>query len=134
MSTWTDDELRAVGEAAELRISTQRRDGTARQPVPIWVVRVGNGLYVRSWKGTGGAWFRHASAQGSAHITAAEVDADVTVSLTGTADRTEIDHAYRAKYGHYGRSYVEPMTADTAAGTTLMLTPARRKDDDRDTR
>jgi hypothetical protein len=49
----------------------------------------------------------------------------VTVSLTGTTARAEIDQAYRAKYGSYGRAYVEPMTADKAAATTLLLTPAR---------
>jgi hypothetical protein len=125
MSAWTDDELRAVGAATELRITTRRRDGTLGPPVPLWVVRVGGALYVRSWKGTGGAWFRQASAQGFVHITAADVDTDVTVALTGTGDRAEIDQAYRAKYGRYGRAYVDPMTADSAAETTLLLTPAR---------
>lgn len=121
MSTWTEDQLHAVGTAAEVRIITRRRDGTSRPPVPIWVVRVGDDLYVRSWNGTGGAWFRQASAQGSAHIRAADVDTDVTVSLTGTADRAELDEAYRTKYGRYGRAYVDAMTADAAAQTTLRL-------------
>jgi hypothetical protein len=123
MSTWTEEELRAVGTATELRISTRRRDGTLLPPVPIWVVRAGDNLYVRSYKGTGGAWFRRVTALGTAHIHAADVDRDVTVSLTGTAARAEIDEAYRAKYARYGRAYVEPMTADTAAATTLLLTP-----------
>jgi hypothetical protein len=123
MSAWTEDELRAVGTGTELRISTRRHDGTLRPPVPIWVVRVGDGIYVRSYKGTGGAWFRRVSALGTAHIRAADVDRDVTVSLTGTAARAEIDEAYRAKYARYGRAYVEPMTADAAAATTLLLAP-----------
>jgi hypothetical protein len=62
MSEWTEDELRAVGAATELRISTRRRDGTLSPPVPIWVVRDGNGIDVRSYRGTGGAWFRRVSA------------------------------------------------------------------------
>lgn len=132
MSTWTEDELRAVGTATELRISTRRHDGTLRPPVPIWVVRVGDGIYVRSYKGTGGGWFRRVSALGTAHIRAANVDRDVTVNLTAAAARAEIDDAYRAKYARYGRAYVEPMTADAAAATTLLLTPAPRKEADRD--
>jgi hypothetical protein len=132
MSTWTEDELRAVGTATELRIRTRRPDGILRPPVPIWLVQVGDDIYVRSYKGIGGAWFRRLSALGTAHIRAADVDRDVTVSLTGTAARAEIDEAYRAKYARYGRAYVEPMTAAAAAATTLLLAPSPRKDDDHD--
>jgi hypothetical protein len=132
MNTWTEEELRAVGTATELRISTRRCDGTLSPPVPIWVVRVGDGIYVRSYRGTGGVWFRRVSAVGTARIQAADVDRDVTVSLAGTAARAGIDEAYRAKYARYGRAYVEPMTADAAAATTLLLTPSPREDDDHD--
>jgi hypothetical protein len=125
MSTWTEGELGDLGAATELRISTRRPDGTLRPAVPIWVVRTGDGIYVRSYRGAGGGWFRHATANGSAHVQAGNVDHEVTVSLTGTTARAEIDAAYRAKYARYGRGYVEPMTADTAAATTLQLTPER---------
>jgi hypothetical protein len=47
MITWTEGELCALGAATELRISTQRPDGTLRPPVPIWVVRAGDDIYVR---------------------------------------------------------------------------------------
>lgn len=94
-----------------------------RPAVPIWVVRVGNGLYIRSYKGSGGAWFRHATEQGAAHISAGNVDSDVTVALAGTSERDAVDQAYRAKYSRYGHAYVDPMTADMAAGTTIQITP-----------
>jgi hypothetical protein len=125
MNTWTEGELGALGTATELRISTRRPDGTLGPAMPIWVVRAGDGIYVRSYRGTGGAWFRHATAHGSPHVQAGNVDRDVTVSLTGMAARAEIDGAYRTKYAGYGRAHTEPMTADTAAATTLQLTPAR---------
>jgi hypothetical protein len=67
---------------------------------------------------------------GTAHVRAADVDRDVTVKLTGTAACAEIDEAYRVKYARYTEAYVEPMTADVAAATTLLLTPSPRKDDD----
>ena len=41
MATWTNDELTQIGTANELEIETQRKDGTLRKPVTIWVVRVG---------------------------------------------------------------------------------------------
>jgi hypothetical protein len=125
MTTWTSNQLDALGAATELRISTRRPDGTLRPAVPIWVVRAGDGIYVRSYRGPGGGWFRRATAQGRAHVQAGSVDLDATVSLMATAARAEIDEAYRAKYARYGRDYIEPMTADTAAATTLLLAPAR---------
>ena len=58
MTTWTGDELDGIGTAHELQIASLRRDGTLRKPVTIWVVRVGNDLYVRSAYGRTPAWFR----------------------------------------------------------------------------
>lgn len=60
MAGWTDDELAAVSEAEELEIAPAQADGSLRRPTPIWVVRVGNDLYVRSYRGQGGRWFRAA--------------------------------------------------------------------------
>ncbi len=58
MADWTNEELEKIGRADELEISSLRKDGTLRSPVTIWVVRVGNGLYVRAVKGRSGPWFR----------------------------------------------------------------------------
>ena len=58
MATWSKDELDTIGSADELQIAPLRRDGTLRKPVTIWVVRIGDDLYVRSYRGRGGAWFR----------------------------------------------------------------------------
>ena len=51
MAGWTSDELNKIGAAEELEIATVRSDGTLRKPVTIWVVRVGDDLYVRSVNG-----------------------------------------------------------------------------------
>jgi len=53
-SAWTPDELDRIGAAEEVEIAPRRADGTLRSAVPIWVVRVGDELYVRSWRGLGG--------------------------------------------------------------------------------
>ena len=58
MTPWTSDELDRIGAAEELRIAALRRDGTLRKPVTIWVVRVGDDLYVRSAYERNAAWFR----------------------------------------------------------------------------
>lgn len=125
MSIWNSRELDAIGSASELHVTTRRPDGTLRPDVPIWVVRVGDDLYIRSYRGPDGAWFRHASTQGTAHIRAAGIERDVTVTVPAQQARADIDDAYRAKYARYGSTYVQQMTADTAAATTLRLAPAR---------
>ncbi len=51
MTTWTNDELTKIGTAEELQIAARRGDGTLRNPVTIWVVRLGDDLYIRSVKG-----------------------------------------------------------------------------------
>lgn len=58
MTTWTSNELNKIGTAEELQIASLRRDGTLRKPVIIWVVRLGDDLYVRSVNGRTSAWFQ----------------------------------------------------------------------------
>jgi hypothetical protein len=58
MATWTNDELNKIAAADELEIQSLRRDDTLRDPVTIWVVRVGGELYVRAVKGRTGPWYR----------------------------------------------------------------------------
>jgi hypothetical protein len=120
---WTAEELDRIGDAEELRIAARRRDGSLRRPVPIWVVRVGDELYVRSWRGTGGSWFRAAQQSGQGHVSAGGVDRDVAYIPTDDEVNDAVDAAYRDKYGRYP-SYVEPMVAPPARATTLRIAPA----------
>ena len=121
MTAWTSDELNKIGIAEELQIASLRRDGTLRKPVTIWVVRVGNDLYVRSYRGRGGAWFRAAQVRHEGHIRAGGVDKDVTFVDESPPDiNDKIDAAYHTKYGCYPQ-YVAPMVAAEARSTTLKL-------------
>ena len=54
MSAWTDGELGRIADAQEVEIAPVRRNGELRKPTPIWAVRVGDELYVRTWRGDGG--------------------------------------------------------------------------------
>lgn len=123
MNTWTNEELRKIGSAEELEIAPLRDDGTLRNPVTIWVVRVGDGLYVRSWRGRTGAWFRHIQQRPEARIVAGGITKDVTL-LDVSSDEAlnnEIDAAYQSKYGKYGATYVPPMIAPQARATSRKL-------------
>jgi hypothetical protein len=77
MSTWTSDELDKIGTADELEIAPLRSDGTLRNPVTIWVVRQGDNLYVRSYKGRGGSWFRAAQSRNEGRIRTGGVEKNV---------------------------------------------------------
>jgi hypothetical protein len=90
--------------------------------VPIWVVRVGDDLYAKSYRGPSGSWYRRARRNGSGLIRVGGVDHAVRFTVADPGVRTQVDEAYRAKYGRYG-SLVRPMISDTVADTTLQLKP-----------
>ena len=119
---WTTDELDRIGGADELQIAPRGKDGTLRRPVPIWVVRVGDELYVRSWRGDGGRWYRAAQASGEGTMRAGGVSKDVALLAAGDSVNDAVDAAFREKYGRY-TGYVEPMVASRARATTLRLVP-----------
>lgn len=123
MTTWTNEELDKIGNAEELEIAPRQRDGVLRKPLPIWVVRVGDNLYVRSYRGRAGAWFRAAQDTHQGHIRAGGVEKDVIFSEeTDPTINDRIDAAYRAKYGRYPQ-YVAPMVTPEVRATTLKLMP-----------
>ncbi|WP_406181424.1 DUF2255 family protein [Streptomyces canus] len=122
MTTWTSGELNLIAKADELEIAPLRRDGTPRRPVPIWVVRDGDDLYVRSFRGTDGGWWRTARASHEGHIRSGGVDKNVTFAEVADSETNDrIDTAYRTKYGRFGDAYVNPLV--NARSTTLRLTP-----------
>jgi len=123
MTTWTSDELTKIGKAEELEIASLRADGTLRKPVIIWVVRVGDDLYVRSVNGRISAWFRGTQVRHEGHIQAGGVDKDVTfVEETDPGINDKIDAAYRTKYSRYPQD-VAPMVTSEVRATTLKLVP-----------
>ncbi|MFN8467862.1 MAG: DUF2255 family protein [Caldilineaceae bacterium] len=124
MAAWTENELARVGTAEELEIAPYRPDGTLRNPVPIWVVRAGSNLYVRSYKGQGGAWFRAVLASHVGQIRAAGLEKEVTfVAESDPGINDQVDTAYRTKYGRYPQ-YVAPMLTPEVRATTIKLVPS----------
>ena len=124
MATWTKDELHKIAAAEELELASLRREGALSNPVTIWIVRVGDDLYVRSWKGNDAAWFRATQGRHEGHIKAGGVGKDVTFVAEAETDvNDQIDAAYRTKYRRHGGRYVDPMAAPTARATTIKLVP-----------
>ena len=123
MTAWTSDELRKIGAAEELRIASARRDGTLRNPVTIWVVRLGDDLYVRSVNGRTGSWFRGARVRREGRIWAGGVEKDVTFVDADHDIDDQIDAAYRTKYRRYAASIISSITSPEARSATIKLVP-----------
>src|SRR5690349_15630626 len=125
MSSWTENELAAVGAADELRVASYRPDGSLRDYVIIWVVRSGDELFVRTAYRPESAWYRHAVEAGRGRIRAGGVERDVSFAhVSPDADHEAIDAAYHAKYDRYGAKIVETVVGDVVRELTLRLDAA----------
>jgi hypothetical protein len=119
--TWHGDQLDRVAGSEELQITTTRPDGTRRRWTPIWVVRVGDGLYIRSAGGRTSDWYRHATQHHSARVRADGIEADVTLRPAGDpALNAQVSAAYQAKYGNQP-SWLAMFLRAPATETTLRL-------------
>lgn len=125
MSAWTTDELADLGDTDEIQVVPARADGRPGPATTIWVVRVGDQLYIRSYRGASGGWYRRAVRSRSGAIRAGGLEREVRFEDVDADLRDRIDDAYRTKYGRYGSSYVEAMIGEDAASTSLRLQPAR---------
>jgi hypothetical protein len=126
MTAWNTEELIRIGDAEELKISSRRRDGTLRRFVTIWVVRVGDDLYVRSAYGPDNPWFVRARAAGAGRIRAGGVERDVAFAEFAPHARElhdAIDAAYHAKYDRHGPRIVGTVVGPKVVALTLRLEP-----------
>src|SRR5262245_3222417 len=113
--TWNQDELRAIGGADELRISSRRPDGKLGPFVTIWAVRAKDDIYVRTAYGPTNGWFRRALTSGKGRIEAGGVTRDVGFAMAPADLTPEIDAAYHAKYDRYGPRIVGSVVGDHMA-------------------
>lgn len=121
MEGWKTEDLALIGDTDEIAVAAHA-SGQLTKPVPVWVVRVNDNLYVRSYRGHAGAWFRAAQASGQGRIWAGDEARDVAfVAETDPVINDQIDAAYGAKYGH--SPYAGAMVAPEVRTTTLKLLP-----------
>jgi hypothetical protein len=122
-TTWTTTEVERIGDTEELELASRRADGTLRRYVTMWVVRVGDDLYVRSAYGPDNTWFARAKASGTGRIRAGGVERDVSFGEARADVHVGIDAAYRAKYGRYGPAVVGHVIGPDAYALTICLLP-----------
>jgi hypothetical protein len=124
MTIWTRDELNKIGNAEELQIASLRKDGTLRKPVIIWVVRLGDDLYVRSVNGRNSAWFRGVQTRQEGQIRAADVDRDVTsVEVPDSDINHQTDAAFATKYRRYATRMISHINGSETRAATIRLVP-----------
>ncbi|BCY09117.1 DUF2255 family protein [Actinoplanes sp. L3-i22] len=123
MTTWTGEELTAIGGAEELGLATPRRDGTLRPYVTMWVVRTGDELYVRSARGPANGWYVRALRAGAGRIRAGGLEREVSFASAAPDVHPGIDAAYHAKYDRYGPAIVGSVVGEQAREVTVRLLP-----------
>ena len=133
MIAWTSDELTSIGTAEELEIASLREDGTLRKSVTIWVVRLGDDLYVRPMYGRASVWFRATQVRHAGHIQAGGIHKDVTfvdeIRLRDQQpDRRRLPHQVpplRSKRCRFRcESRVESRDAQTASALGILIVGA----------
>jgi hypothetical protein len=123
MGTWTEDELRRIDAATELRVASQRPDGSLRPFTTIWHTTLDDALYIRSAHGPENGWFRRALRSGIGRVGAGGVEKDVTFELADADVRAELDTALHRRYDRYGPGPVGAITGPDVLETTLRVLP-----------
>ena len=122
MSEWSQDHLEAIGAAKEIQVRSPEDDGSMQEAVTIWVVRVGDELFVRSVRGEHGGWYQRAEDKHLGRIEVEGAPVDVEFEDVGEEKADEIDAAYREKYADSPDS-VESIIAPDSRATTIRLVP-----------
>jgi hypothetical protein len=122
MAGWIESELERVGSAQELRLQSERRDGTLRDPVTMWMVRVDDAVYVGSVRGRQGAWFRGTQTRRQGRIHAGGVSRDVRFQDADPGVLDAVEAAYRTKYAAYPDILERSITPQLRAAI-LQLVP-----------
>ncbi|MFD6531003.1 DUF2255 family protein [Streptomyces sp. NPDC060184] len=118
MSDWTAGELSLFSEARSLVLTAGDGGGPG---VEIGMVVAGGELYVRAYRGAGSRWFRAAREHGHGRVRVDGGGFDVRFETDGLGPSSEIDNAYRAKYGRVAHSLVLGVRAQEA---TIRIEPA----------
>jgi hypothetical protein len=119
MANFDADTLRELRDVRELRIRTGKHPKTA---VVIWIVVADDEVFVRSWLGAKGRWYRDLDAGG--HATLEFGGRRVEVQAFPAADAASIARASAEFLRKYQpSSHAREMVRSEILSTTLRLEP-----------
>jgi len=119
MANFDKDVLSDLRERKEVSIRTDKHPGTA---VTIWVVVAGGDVFVRSFLGPKGRWYRDLASGGSATLEFGGRRLEVRAVPANEPDTVaRVSRAFLGKYrpSSYAQAMVQPGTLPT----TLRLDP-----------
>jgi hypothetical protein len=111
------DAIQLFDRQREVHVAT----GTKR--LPIWAVVVDDEVYVRSYRGERGAWYRRALRDG--RMTLEGIDVRIEPERDPELN-ARISDAFRAKYGARSPGSTEAMVSPEVVATTLRLDRAEQ--------
>jgi hypothetical protein len=114
--------LDALRNVEEIRIATTPAGTKKKHRATIWVVVVDDDVFIRSFTGPKGKWYRNVLANPEADV---EFDGKaIHVRATPVKDRKTIESVSRAYLEKYRDSpYAKDMVRDEVLPTTLQLEP-----------
>ena len=119
MATFDADTLSALREVKELRIRTGKHPDSA---VVIWIVVADGEVFVRSFRGAKGRWYRDLASGGPATLEFARRSLPVqAVPANQPAVIERVSQAFLSKY--QPSPYAQAMVKADILATTLRLEP-----------
>jgi hypothetical protein len=123
---WSSDELDLLGRTGEVEVSSVRRDGSWSRSRTIWIIRVGDELYVRSVNGPDAAWYRSTRSCHEGRVEARGKVLDVTWVDIDAAGNPDIDPAVDAEYARKYRGSTSAIAHINSGSTMTARTQPRR--------
>ena len=119
MTTFEDETLRALRDAHEIAIRTEKHPASA---IVIWIAVADEEVFVRSARGAKGRWYRDLLTD--PRTTLEVVGRRLAVQAIATSDPQSIDRASRAYLRKYEPSpYAQSIVKADFLPTTLRLEP-----------
>ena len=119
MSGFDSDVLGALRKVREVRIRTEKHPKTA---VVIWIVVANDEVFVRSFRGARGRWYRDLAEGGPATLELGGRELMVQAEPAADAESVaRVSSEFLAKYR--SSSYAQAMVKPDALPTTLRLRP-----------
>ena len=119
MTTFEDETLRALRDAHEIAIRTEKHPASA---IVIWIAVADEEVFVRSARGAKGRWYRDLLTD--PRTTLEVVGRRLAVQAIATSDPQSIDRASRAYLRKYEPSpYAQSIVKADVLPTTLRLEP-----------